>query len=202
MQAVLESRDIQDIAKQVQRSMPESLQHDVKEREAGIITSYEISKITGEANCKVTDRIRRLVPRGRDYYYDTLFTSQSNCQFKALALTAKGLDVFIKRIEGQGGRCTQKQAEDIKKIKAAVGFETENVKPVRNEKEEREKKIREAVDNLVMADSFINVVEDRFIGRDYENLTYQEKDDFERLFYFMADQLHSRIGELKALVES
>lgn len=29
-----------------------------------------------------------------------------------------------------------------------------------------------------------------------------ERDDFERLFYFMTDQLHNRIGELKALMES
>lgn len=143
------------------------------------------------------------MPRGKDYYYDTLFTSGSNCQYKALALTEKGLDIFIKKIEGRENRCTQKQIEDIRKIKEVVGFtKIEGANTARNEKEEKDRKIREAVDNLVMADSFINVVEDRFIGRDYENLTYQERDDFERLFYFMADQLHNRIGELKALMES
>lgn len=206
MQAVLESREIRDIARQMQMNVSEEHDSEADKRDVrdrGIITSYEISKITGEANCKVSDKIRRIVPRGREYYYDTLFTNESNCQYKAIALTEKGLNIFIKGIEGRGNRSTQKQIEDIGKIKELVGFvRVENVSGEKNDKDVREQKIRDAVDNLVMADSFINVVEDRFIGRNYENLTYQERDDFERLFYFMADQLHSRIGELKALMES
>lgn len=211
MQAVLESREIRDIARQMQMNVSadhgnEADKENVRDR--GIITSYEISKITGEANCKVSDKIRRLVPRGREYYYDTLFTNESNCQYKAIALTEKGLDIFIKGVEGRGNRNTQKQIEDIKKIRAAVGIVTvevqaqpEQIKESKTDKANKDDKIREAVDNLVLAESFITVVEDRFIGRDYENLTYQQRDDFERLFYFMADQLHSRIETLKAVVD-
>lgn len=221
MQAVLESRDIKDIARQMQLNVSVGSSNETGKgnvRDMGIITSYEISKITGEPNCKVSDRIRRSVPSGREYYYDTVFANGSNSQHKAIALTEKGLNIFIKEIEQRGSRSTQKQIEDVRKIREAVGL-TEKpkeekvekaVRPIREERRGsqettisgKDDKIRVAVDNLVMADSFINVVEDRFIGRDYENLTYQERDDFERLFYFMADQLHSRIRALKDIVEN
>lgn len=221
MQAVLESRDIRDIAKQMRMGISVECDGSVDKedgRNMGIITSYEISKITGEPNCKVSDRIRRSVPSGKEYYYDTVFANGSNSQHKAIALTKKGLNIFIKEIEQRGSRSTQKQIEDVRKIREAVGLVGESKEekvekaaiPIREERRRsqktviggKEEKIRAAVDNLVMADSFINVVEDRFIGRNYENLTYQEREDFERLFYFMADQLHSRIRELKAVVES
>ncbi len=211
MQAVLESREIRDIARQMQMNVSANHVNEVEKenvRDRGIITSYEISKITGEANCKVSDKIRRLVPRGREYYYDTIFTNESNCQYRAIALTEKGLDIFIKGVEGRGNRNTQKQIEDIKKIRAAVGIvsvkvqaQPEQIKESKTDKANKADKIREAVDNLVLAESFITVVEDRFIGRDYENLTYQQRDDFERLFYFMADQLHNRIKALKTVVD-
>lgn len=219
MQAVLESRDIKDIAKQIRMSGvvdSDNVACMGRAINRSIITSYEISKITGESNCKICDKIRRLVPRESEYCHDTAFANESNSRYKAIALTEKGLDIYIKGIEGRGNRRTQKQIEDIRKIREAVGIrmeeqEKEETKPARTERRSvaqkgvedgRYEKIKAAVDNLVMADSFINMVEDRFIGRDYANLTYQEREDFERLFYFMADQLHSRIEALKDIVGS
>lgn len=220
MQAVLESRDLQDIARQVQMSVSGDMHCEQDNKIRAAITSYEISKITGKANSKVQDDIRRIVPSGKEYQYETIFVNGSSCRYKAIALTEKGLESYIKSIESRGKRITQKQIMDIEKIKEVAGISAPKMSvmttmpeipktpmPERRQTQrvrrtsDREQKIREAVENLAIAESTINVVEDRFIGKDYENLTYQQRDDFERLFYFMTDMLHDRIGKLKALME-